>query len=184
MKRKKVAIVQSNYIPWKGYFDLIDSVDEFILLDEVHTASPDDPNQGLGWPPGMLAEAIIEMGERWGVKSIRGVGDDAYGIDDSLLEVFRRDYHIYLNKPAKQRVSGWQKMRELLHNAKDRNGKPGLYVNARCRYWWETVPFLPRDPLRPEDVDTKAADHAADACRYGCTHVPSRLIAKPILRGR
>jgi len=32
---KKVAIVQSNYIPWKGYFDMINLADEFILLDEV-----------------------------------------------------------------------------------------------------------------------------------------------------
>jgi WbqC-like protein family len=32
---KRIAIVQSNYIPWKGYFDLIADVDEFILLDNV-----------------------------------------------------------------------------------------------------------------------------------------------------
>lgn len=32
--RKSVAIVQSCYIPWKGYFDLIASVDEFILYDD------------------------------------------------------------------------------------------------------------------------------------------------------
>lgn len=32
---KRIAILQSNYIPWKGYFDMIASVDEFILLDEV-----------------------------------------------------------------------------------------------------------------------------------------------------
>ena len=32
---KKVAIIQSNYIPWKGYFDIINMVDEFILLDDV-----------------------------------------------------------------------------------------------------------------------------------------------------
>ncbi len=30
---KKIAILQSNYIPWKGYFDLIDSVDEFYIYD-------------------------------------------------------------------------------------------------------------------------------------------------------
>ena len=30
---KRVAILQSNYIPWKGYFDLINSVDEFVLYD-------------------------------------------------------------------------------------------------------------------------------------------------------
>lgn len=32
---KKVAIVQSNYITWKGYFDMIAAVDEFILYDDV-----------------------------------------------------------------------------------------------------------------------------------------------------
>jgi hypothetical protein len=31
----RVAILQSNYIPWKGYFDLIDSVDQFIIYDEA-----------------------------------------------------------------------------------------------------------------------------------------------------
>ena len=31
---KRVAIVQSCYIPWKGYFDLINSVDEFVLYDD------------------------------------------------------------------------------------------------------------------------------------------------------
>ncbi len=32
---KKVAIIQSNYIPWKGYFDIINMVDTFVLLDDV-----------------------------------------------------------------------------------------------------------------------------------------------------
>jgi hypothetical protein len=33
-ERKSLAVVQSNYIPWKGYFDLIRSVDEFVLYDD------------------------------------------------------------------------------------------------------------------------------------------------------
>jgi len=33
--RKSVAIVQSSYIPWKGYFDLINSVDEFVMFDDA-----------------------------------------------------------------------------------------------------------------------------------------------------
>lgn len=32
---KKVAILQSNYIPWKGYFDMIAAVDGFILYDDI-----------------------------------------------------------------------------------------------------------------------------------------------------
>jgi hypothetical protein len=31
----RVAILQSSYIPWKGYFDLMHSVDEFVLFDDV-----------------------------------------------------------------------------------------------------------------------------------------------------
>lgn len=34
MPEKTAAIVQSCYIPWKGYFDLVRSVDEFILYDD------------------------------------------------------------------------------------------------------------------------------------------------------
>ena len=53
---KKVAIVQSNYIPWKGYFDLIAAVDEFILYDDMQYTRRDWRNrnqiktaQGLQW---------------------------------------------------------------------------------------------------------------------------------------
>ena len=44
---KKVAIVQSNYIPWKGYFDLIHSVDEFILFDDMQFTRRDWRNRNL-----------------------------------------------------------------------------------------------------------------------------------------
>jgi hypothetical protein len=42
---KRVAIVQSNYIPWKGYFDLINSVDEFILFDDMQYTRRDWRNR-------------------------------------------------------------------------------------------------------------------------------------------
>lgn len=55
-KDKKVAILQSNYIPWKGYFDMIASVDEFILYDDMQFTKNDWRNrnkiktpQGLQW---------------------------------------------------------------------------------------------------------------------------------------
>ena len=38
---KKVAIVQSCYIPWKGYFDLIRSMDHFVLYDAVQFTKRD-----------------------------------------------------------------------------------------------------------------------------------------------
>lgn len=45
MNKKRVAILQSNYIPWKGYFDLIRNVDEFIILDEVQFTKNDWRNR-------------------------------------------------------------------------------------------------------------------------------------------
>jgi len=42
---RKIAILQSNYIPWKGYFDLINFVDEFILLDDVQYTRSDWRNR-------------------------------------------------------------------------------------------------------------------------------------------
>lgn len=42
---KKIAILQSNYIPWKGYFDLIAAVDEFILYDDVQFTKNDWRNR-------------------------------------------------------------------------------------------------------------------------------------------
>jgi hypothetical protein len=42
---KRIAILQSNYIPWKGYFDLINSVSEFILYDTAQFTKNDWRNR-------------------------------------------------------------------------------------------------------------------------------------------
>jgi hypothetical protein len=42
---KRVGIVQSNYVPWKGYFDLIGRCDEFILLDDAQYTRRDWRNR-------------------------------------------------------------------------------------------------------------------------------------------
>src|SRR5262245_2462684 len=41
----RIAILQSSYIPWKGYFDLIRSVDEFVLFDDVQYTRRDWRNR-------------------------------------------------------------------------------------------------------------------------------------------
>ena len=42
---KSLAILQSNYIPWKGYFDIIGSVDEFVIYDCVQYTKNDWRNR-------------------------------------------------------------------------------------------------------------------------------------------
>ena len=42
---KRLAILQSNYIPWKGYFDIIHDVDEFIFHDDLQYTKQDWRNR-------------------------------------------------------------------------------------------------------------------------------------------
>jgi len=53
---KRIATIQSSYVPWKGYFDIIDSVDEFVFLDDVQFTKRDwrsrnriKTARGLAW---------------------------------------------------------------------------------------------------------------------------------------
>lgn len=76
----KVAVLQSNYLPWKGYFDVINSVDAFVFYDEVKYTKNDWRNRnqiyganGLFWltipiPKGSVKLKISEVAiedERW-----------------------------------------------------------------------------------------------------------------------
>jgi len=88
-RKRTVAIVQSNYLPWRGYFDMIRSVDEFILFDSVQYTRRDWRNrniiktpQGPRWitipveVKGKYFQAINETriaDPRWAAKHIRTI---------------------------------------------------------------------------------------------------------------
>lgn len=83
---KTVAVVQSCYLPWKGYFDLIAAVDEFILYDSAQFTRRDWRNrnriktaQGLCWltiplqQKGQYAARICDMrtsDPRWAARHL------------------------------------------------------------------------------------------------------------------
>jgi len=47
MQTKKIAILQSNFLSWRGYFDIINTVDEFIIYDHVQYTKNDWRNRNL-----------------------------------------------------------------------------------------------------------------------------------------
>ena len=59
---KRVAVLQSNYIPWKGYFDIIHDVDEFIFYDEVQYTTRDWRNRNQIFVNGKLNWLSIPVG--------------------------------------------------------------------------------------------------------------------------
>jgi hypothetical protein len=95
---KTVAIIQSNYIPWKGYFDIIEQCDEFMLFDEAQYTRRDWRNrnkvktpQGVQWltiPVQVKGKFLQRIDETQ-------VNDSAW-IDEHLKTV----RHAYAKAPA------------------------------------------------------------------------------------
>jgi hypothetical protein len=76
-EEKRVAIVQSCYIPWKGYFDLINLVDEFILYDDRQYTRRDWRNRNRIKTP---------QGTQWLTIPVKVKGRYEQRIDETLID--------------------------------------------------------------------------------------------------
>ena len=65
-------------------------------------------------------------------------------------------------------MSGWAEMRSRMVG----DDFPMIYCFSTCVDSIRTIPSLPHDPHKAEDVDTNAEDHAADEWRYACMSRP------------
>jgi hypothetical protein len=99
----RVGIIQSNYIPWRGYFDFINSVDVFVFYDDVQYTKNDWRNRnkiktghGALWLTvpvhhASLAQHIddtrIDYKHRWRMKHQRSM-EQAYGKQPYFAEYF------------------------------------------------------------------------------------------------
>lgn len=68
----RVAILQSNYVPWKGTFDLIGSVDDFVVYDGVQFTKNDWRNRNRIKTPEGVQWLTIPVGASIG-RTIREV---------------------------------------------------------------------------------------------------------------
>jgi hypothetical protein len=127
---KKVAIVQSNYIPWKGYFDLIAAVDEFILYDDVQFTKRDWRNRNLIKTPSGLKWLSVPVGQKTD-RSIREVE-----IKDNRWQVkhWKSIYHAYKRAPHFDDVALWLAplyLEETFTNISDLNRR---FIQVICAY--------------------------------------------------
>ncbi len=102
---KKVAILQSNYIPWKGYFDLIAAVDEFILYDDMQYTRRDWRNRNrIKTPHGVqwLTVPVLVKGKYH--QKIRDTEID--GLDWGLLH-WKTLAQNYRRAPHFDEIAGW-----------------------------------------------------------------------------
>lgn len=138
------------------------------------------PNEGVNMLPADIAkgiahrEAALKSGVLKGHKIYPGPADTEIWSGDKgvrVIDIFTENGVSFdqADKSPGTRVTGWQRIREYLSNA---GGElPGLYIFNTCREWIRTVPGLPRDDKKIDDVDTQAEDHIADETRYRLLHV-------------
>lgn len=79
-------------------------------------------------------------------------------------------------KAVNHRIHGWNLLDEKLRVQKD--GMPRFLVYNTCRDTIRTLPALPRSDKNPEDLDTTAEDHLADALRYGLMYLAGRKVGQ------
>lgn len=111
MPTRRVSVSQSNYLPWKGYFDLIASADQFVFYDIVQFTKNDWRNRNViktaGGPlwltvpvaqSGRFGQRIDEVevtDDRWRVKHWRSV-EQAYARAPFFDEYRSRFEALYL----------------------------------------------------------------------------------------
>ena len=114
-----------------------------------------------------LALRIFEF-EKEDRLSVSGVLDGAAwartgSTGPTVGEVLSRAGH-KLRRADKNRIQGKIQIHERLKIAD--NGRPKMQIFNTCPNLIRELQSIPLDPSRPEDVDTKASDHAYDALRY------------------
>ncbi|MDF7810201.1 WbqC family protein [Hymenobacter sp. YC55] len=140
---KKVAILQSNYIPWKGYFDLLNQADDFIFYDEVQYTSGDWRNrnriktaQGIPWltipvHQGKLSQKIRETpvaDPSWGARHWRKLMQayarapyfELYRADlEKLYQCVHSKWLSEINQLFIQTINDWLGIQTRLHVSDD-----------------------------------------------------------------
>ena len=126
------------------------------------------PNCGKQMSPAEIARGILEREEE---EKQEGISFDRIA-DPAIFERSRGESiaqqmggeGVLFRKGDNARIAGKMQLHGRLRF--DEEGKPGIYIFDCCKQFIRTIPALPYDPSRVEDVDTAAEDHIYDETRY------------------
>lgn len=135
-------------------------------------------NKGLKLSATDIADGIITretdfLSKSWiKMKPSPGPADNQISnvreIDVDTIEKKMADRGIRWTKSDKSpgsRANGFQILRDRLESSVRQEG-PGIYFMNNCQGSIITIPALPRDDVKLDDVDTDAEDHPYDMVRY------------------
>jgi WbqC-like protein family len=159
LSRQTLVILQSNYIPWKGYFDLIAAADEFLIYDEAQFTKNDWRNRNrivLNGKPHWLTIAVKTAGV-FG-KSIEEVevSDVRWAIShwSTIQQAYRHSPHWREIAPTIE--AAYREASELNHLTKINE----LFLRSICGLLGLSTPILRADivPRTTEDPTQRLVD--------------------------
>jgi hypothetical protein len=133
------------------------------------------PNEGCRMLAREIARGVKGHEEAWKLRVAPGPADSAIYTKEDGRSIAGEMENMGVkwtpsDKGPGSRVAGWEVMRQYLAAAKTRPMEdPGLLIFSTCPQLIRTLPSLPRDERKLDDVDTNAEDHLADALRYRLT---------------
>ncbi len=129
-----------------------------------------EADTGCKMIPAEVARKIVEV-ERFLPYPVHpgpadaSIFDSDVSIADDMARVGVRWFPA--DKRPGSREAGLLRLRGMLKASLQRPmEEPGMFSFDTCRHFIRTIPILPRDERRLDDVDSKAEDHAYDETRY------------------
>lgn len=148
---KKLASIQSNYIPWKGYFDIIHDVDEFIFHDDLQYTKLDWRNRN---------KILTPQGEVWLSVPV-GANEHRLILDVRISDSAWQRKHFKTLEMAYHKAPFWRRYEKFLRS---------VYLERQWTYLYELNRFLiehiSRDFL---GITTKFTD-SRDYPTHGAKH--------------
>lgn len=147
---RRVAILQSSYVPWKGYFDLLASVDDFVLLDSVQYTKNDWRNRNRIKTPRGTSWLTIPIHRPNGLRT--RICDAQAATGDWHIRHLEMLFQNYRNAPSFHRVRPFlvelyrtcptKRLSDINHHFLTQIAE---YLGIRTRFWWSMDFDLPQD---------------------------------------
>ena len=127
---KKISIIQSNYIPWRGYFDIMNYSHEFVLYDNVQFTKNDWRNRNK----------IIHNGQpRWlTIPVTHKFGQSIYDVKVASLDWSKNHWGFisqsYRKAKYYKEISSWLELIYLENDLVDLSSINKKFIIHLCNY--------------------------------------------------
>lgn len=119
----KVAVLQSNYVPWRGYFDIIHDVELFIFHDDLQYTKNDWRNRN---------KIVTEGGTKWLSVPV-GTDEHRLILDVKMNDASWQKKHFDMLKASYRKAPFYEKFRPFLEH---------VYLEKKWEYLYELDRYL------------------------------------------